>query len=385
MKKLISMIMVLILALCGFSALAEADGGTKINCLIEDGSYIIQIDDPEGDLGWVADDMAQDDTVVKLYDADLIEDTFVVRYDPVADGAVTVAVRHYTGIACDEMITWDLVVEDGAVKEAVSGTHRGAPDESELDPFTSGEWLEQDTQFTSLSIEKNPERGWDVEAVSPATHGAYVFKTTIYYDCDVEAFVYDKGKFWDVPITDSDEAELGEAKIAGSTGSFTFGGDAIETATLSWHDDGRTEDVVFVRADATENHYGGYYTFEGSAVAMKLPEDFRNDTEEPAPGIFFSAINDDVLLQVQPVDGDFTDRDALMEYFNIQAYVIRATQLSINGVDLVYAEGADDDAMIYAFISPEGTTYAFVFIPQSENGLDAIEQIITSICYSDSL
>ena len=252
MKKLISMI--LILALCGFAALAGTAEETKINCLIEEGSYIIQIDDPEGDLAWLADDMAQDDSVVKLVDADLIEDTFVIRYDPVADGEVTVAVRHYTGIACDEMFTWDLVVKDGAVQEAVSGSHRRAPDEAELDPWTSGEWLEQDTQFTELTIAKNPARGWDVEGVSPATHGAYIFKTTIYYDCDLEAFVYDKGKFWDVPITDSDEEqELGEATVAGSTGSFTFGGDAIEEATLIWHDDGRTEDVVLVRAGDEAN------------------------------------------------------------------------------------------------------------------------------------
>jgi len=247
-KKLISML--LILALCGFAALAETDGETKINCLIEEGSYIIQVDDPEGDMGWIADDMAQDDTVVKLYDADLIEDTFVVRYDPIGDGTVTVGLRHYTGIACDEMFTWDLVVENGAVREAVTGSHRVAPDEAELDPRISGDWAEQQAPFTELTIEKNQERGWNVEAVIPATHGAYIFKTTVYYDCDVEGFVYDKGKFWEAPITDGEDEELGDAKVMGTTGSFTVEGDSIEEAKLSWYDDQRADFMVLARAEA---------------------------------------------------------------------------------------------------------------------------------------
>lgn len=253
MKRLITMVLALMIAPCVFAALAEADAtdaGTKINCLIVEGSYIIQIDDPEGDLGWVADDMSQDPSIVTLYDADLIEDTFVVRYDPVGDGDVTVGVRHYIGIACDEVHTFDLHVENGAVTESTGGSFTAAPDDAELDPLILGEWLEQETQFTSLSIEKNPTRGWDVEAAAPLTHGAYVFKTTIYYDCDQDNFVYDKGKFWDVPITDSDEeAELGEAKIAGATGTFTFGGDE-GNILLTWYSDVTPEEtVVFERAE----------------------------------------------------------------------------------------------------------------------------------------
>lgn len=383
MKKLISMVMVLAMVLCGFAALAEADEASKVNTLIESGSFIIQIDDPEGDLGWMADDMSQDDSVVKLYDADLIEDTFVVRYDPVADGAMTVAVRHYSGAVCDELITWDLVVEGGEVKEATEGTHRGSPDEAELDPSIIGTWMEEAAPFTEATITKNPERGWDVEAAMPVAHGVDIFKATIRYDCDVEAFTYDKGKFWNVEITDSDDGELGEAAVAGTTGTFTFGGDSVENATLTWYDDTREADVVLARAEAEAE--GEYTTFEGSGVAMRLPADFAPVSDEPTPGVFYAAINDDVLLQVQPVEGDFADLDALMEYFNGQEYVVRATQLSFNGVDMVYAQGGDDDAMVYSLVSPEGTAYAFVFIPQSEQGQEVIEQIISSVCPSDSI
>ena len=251
MKKMIALVLILMLALCGLAATAEANDETKINCLIEDGSFIIQIDDPEGDLGWVADDMAQDDSVVKLYDADLVEDTFVVRYDPVGDGDVTVGVRHYTGIACDELHTFDLHVENGAVTESTGGSTAASPDEAVQDPYLSGRWQEQETQFSELDIAKNEARGWDVEIHAPLTHGAYVFKATVCYDCKLDAFVYDKGKFWDVPITDGeDEGELGEAKIAGATGSFTLGG-TEEALTLTWYNDQSPEaSVVFEKAAA---------------------------------------------------------------------------------------------------------------------------------------
>lgn len=246
MKKIITLVLIALMSLAGVTALAD---GTSINCLIEEGSFIIQIDDPEGDLGWVADDMAQDDSVVKLYDADLIEDTFVVRYDPVGDGDVTVGVRHYTGIACDELHTFDLHVENGAVTESTGGSYTASPDPAEQDPFLVGEWLEKETQFTQMTIVKNPGgRGWDVEITSPLTHGAYIFKATIDYDCELDAFVYDKGKFWEVPVTDDENAELGEAKIVGSTGSFTIGG-AEEDLTLTWYSDVSPEErVVFERS-----------------------------------------------------------------------------------------------------------------------------------------
>ena len=247
MKKIITFILTALLALT-IGALAE---GTPVNCLIEEGSFIIQIDDPSGDLGWVADDMAQDDSVVKLYDADLIEDTFVVRYDPVGDGDVTVGVRHYTGIACDELHTFDLHVENGAVTEVTGGSYTESPDPAECDPYLIGDWQTEDG-MSVMTIGKNPEgRTWDVEIVAAQSHGVYIFKTTICYDCELNSFIYDKGKFWEASITDSDEApELGEATIVGTTGSFTFTGDS-ENLILDWYDDQMEgETVEYLRADA---------------------------------------------------------------------------------------------------------------------------------------
>lgn len=241
----------LIGALCVTApVLAETDEPESIVCNIEDGNYVIRIPDAEGDLGWMADDMEQDDSVVKLGSAELVDDEFVIVYEPAGDGEITVSAKHYNGIACDRMHTWDLRVENGAVTENFGGSYTESPKDDELDPFMTGEWVEKDTEYTGMSIERNPEKGFDIEIVSPMTHGAYVFKTTIYFDCDRNAFVYDKGKFWDLPEDGNTEAELGEAKIAGSTGSISMEGDE-DNLSLVWYDDGTEgEEIVFTRQAA---------------------------------------------------------------------------------------------------------------------------------------
>ena len=80
--------------------------------------------------------------------------------------------------------------------------------------------------------------------MSPLTHGAYIFKATIRYDDAQYCFSYNEGNFWDVPITDSDvEPELGEAKVAGTNGTFTFTGDP-GNLILSWEDDSHPDEVL---------------------------------------------------------------------------------------------------------------------------------------------
>ena len=252
MKRLFAMILTLALLVCGLAAFAE-EGATEsdVVCGIEDGSYVIRIPDEDGDLGWVADDMAQDDSVLALASAELVDGEFVVRYDPVGDGDMAVHVKHYIGIACDRMYGFDLHVENGAVTECTDGYFTAAPEEADLDAWLSGEWLEAETQFTQMTIAKNEARGWDVDIIAPMTHGAYEFKATICYDCELNSFVYDKGKYWELPITDSEEeVELGEAAVSGATGSFTVSGEE-EEVYLTWVDDRNPEEgVVFCPADA---------------------------------------------------------------------------------------------------------------------------------------
>lgn len=133
---------------------------------------------------------------------------------------------------------------------------------ADTDAALIGDWETED-QFSRMTIEKNPGgEDWDVEIASPLTHGAYIFKTTIRYDDERHCFTYNKGKFWDVPITDSDEAPaLGEAKVAGTMGAFTFTGDP-EDLVLTWEDDSRPgEAVVFYRADGDAPSESDYTYF----------------------------------------------------------------------------------------------------------------------------
>ena len=268
MKRWIAILVTLAMLLCGMSALAEED--FQAQCDIEDGGYVIRIPDENGDLGWLAEDPEGEDAAVKLERAELEDGAFVARYAPVADGETTVAVKHYyTGFACDQVYTFDLVVKDGVVQENVGGSYTANPDDDEIDPYFSGRWVEVDTQFTSLDIVQNESRGWDVEIAAPLTHGAYIFKTTIYYDCDVNSFVYDKGKYWEVPITDSDEEiDLGEAAVAGTTGSFTFTGDPVDLR-LTWVDDLNPDrEVEFEPFDAVLGGMSGDYTYYPESEAF---------------------------------------------------------------------------------------------------------------------
>ena len=140
LKRWIALILAALLLMSAFAVAGTEESVLKVDSLIEDGSFIVQIPATSGENGWVADDMSQDDSIVKLYDADTIEDTFVARYDPVGDGDVTVCVKHMNSLACDMALTWDLRVKDGEVQEVLGGSQTQSPDEMEQDPYISGEW-----------------------------------------------------------------------------------------------------------------------------------------------------------------------------------------------------------------------------------------------------
>ena len=144
-----------------------------------------------------------------------------------------------------------------------------------------GEWVECETQFAQMTIEENPEEGLDVEIVSPLTHGAYIFKTTVQYDEDQRCFTYDKGKFWDVPITEEENPELGEAKIAGTIGTFTFAWEE-DRLVLTWVDDSQPDVAVrFERAEADDEKampaaaaaFEGVWECDRATIAMYWEEE----------------------------------------------------------------------------------------------------------------
>ncbi len=234
MKKTLAIVLMCLMALLTSAALAE----NEILCEIQEDGYVIRIPVEENDEGWHADETA-DSAAVKLAGAEKQDGCFVVRYAPAADGAATVQVRHfYCAAACDQALTWDLLVKDGRIVECTGGSHTANPSEDEMDAFISGAWLEKETQFTKLTIVRNEDRGWDVEAVSPMTHGAYVFRATVFYDCAEGAFLYEKGTFFALPAEGED---LGEPTADGTAGSFTMEADG----SLVWRDDAGDVPVAF--------------------------------------------------------------------------------------------------------------------------------------------
>ena len=222
---------------------------------IEDGSYILRIPVQENETGeWVADDMTQDDSIVKLAYARLENGAFEVRYDPVGDGEMAVAIRHFSGIACDEAHTFELLVKDGKIQEVTGGSYTASPTDEELAAYCTGEWREQETQFTQMTIGTNDEGLLTAEIISPMTHGAYLFRMTLHYDCELNAFMYDDGALYELPITDSEEANLGEPAQQNLGGRLLLLADDNETLLLSWYNQLTPDEpeIVFFRLEGEE-------------------------------------------------------------------------------------------------------------------------------------
>lgn len=255
MKKIIAIVLTLALALCGFAALAEADASDPtLRTSFEDGSFIVRIP-AKDDYGWYADGESLDSAVIALNSADVIDDAFVARYDAVGDGEATVTIAHYyNASAADAVHTFDLLVKDGAIQEVTGGSYAALSPDDNLNPFLLGEWTSGDNQMT---IAQNEDRSFDVEIWMPASHGAYVFRAAAYMDCLSGGLVYDKGKFWEAPITDSEDDQLGEPYAYGQTGSFTFAADDDDNLVMTWHSDlSPDEDMVFTHEDT-----GSAYTY----------------------------------------------------------------------------------------------------------------------------
>lgn len=208
--------------------------GEKINTLLVEGSFVIQVDVSDGDDGWVADDMAQDPTVVALYDADIIEDTYVARYDAVADGEVTVGLRHMDGDVCDEAYTYDLLVKDGAVQEVTGGSYTASPDEAEQDPYISGEWQVNDAIMAGLTITKNAGVGWALQ-IATAYPDVHVLKANIRYDCELDTFVYYDGVVYESEITNSPEVVVGDVVKTDVYGTLTIAQGSEGDLELTWY------------------------------------------------------------------------------------------------------------------------------------------------------
>ena len=153
-----------------------------------------------------------------------------------------------------------------------------APPGRSFDPYLVGEYESADG-MAGMTVTKNEGgRAWDVDMSGALTQGGYVFKTTIYYDCELDRFVYDKGKTWNVEITESGEApaELGEATVAGQNGAFYFTGTPADMI-LTWlrdEDSGNTMDFQRTDAPVAVNYVNSQLFLKEDLVpAMKMIRD----------------------------------------------------------------------------------------------------------------
>ena len=254
MKKVIIALLVAVLALMGL-AMAESAVPTVVEHRIEDGGYIIRIPLAGDGAGWVADDMSQDATVVKLDSAAVEDGAFVARYAPVADGEVTVSIRHYNGIACDAVFTWDLKVAGGQVAECTGGSLMESPDAEDMAPHITGEWIEKELGNDSLFIGRDSQGGFTVQYLAPGRGGATEFVTNVSYDCLLDAFVYADGTFRNVAITESSEAGEGELIAENTSGSFeVVPGDENDPIMVTWYNSQSPENALtFVRVKNTSD------------------------------------------------------------------------------------------------------------------------------------
>ncbi len=228
-------------------AAQETAAGNKITGNIEDGCYVLTLKaDGEGE--WCADEMAQDQSIVKLASSGVENGIFTARYEPTGDGSVAVYLRHYNEHeVCDEMHSYDLLVKDGKVTEVTGGSVLMSPDPKEDNPYFSGAWVEKDNQFLTMNVTKIDGDGWDVEIASPMTHGAWIIRAEVYDDCDYNAYVYNNGVKYDlIPGNVTTE----EAAESGLWGTLQLGGTA-EHLTLEWYGMESSEGnvITFVRPE----------------------------------------------------------------------------------------------------------------------------------------
>lgn len=274
MRKLSGWLIVLVLILCAAAAAGEGIPTAQVIGSIEDGAYVLTVKlDPDDAGDWQADEMAQDASVVKLTSSGTENGVFTARYEPVSDGAVSVYLRHFNEHTCDRMLGFDLIVKDGKVQEATGGSETGSPSEEDQDPYFSGEWLEKDTQFIMLDVTKNIGNGWQIEMMSPVSHGSWIIRATVYYDCDYDAFVYADGVKYDILPDDDTPAKETEKDL---WGTIRFAG-TEDNLQLVWYgmEASGNEEIAFERAPGLPTYrYTGEDPIEG-AVADALANDER--------------------------------------------------------------------------------------------------------------
>lgn len=372
MKKLIAILMALMLCLAG-CALAEENSMTGE--ATADGSYVIRIPVEAGDEGWEADDMTQDDSVVKLAGAEVVDGVFTATYTPVADGEMSVTVKHMDGIACDEFHTFDLKVKDGAI-EVTGGSYTAAPDEADLDKLVSGEWTVNDEVMAGMTITKNEGKGWSFQ-IGTAYPGVYVFQGNCYYDCELNEFVYDDATVYQSEITNTPEVKLGDVIEENVSGTFTLAENKNGFVDLEWYNSlSPDERVTFTSLAALAAMEEGYATDAGSDWYMAVLSDEAMAAEYPYHA--FVDVNGDgvpALIISTTKDPFIGAEDKARLYLCKDGEAALTMEIGGNGGEMFYFNADEHTLTYYSRLSGE----AHIVVYKVEDGV--LVQQLTADCY----
>ena len=272
MKKWMMLALALLLALTAAFAMAEDAQGPKLVGSMEDGCYVVRVpvDNEAGE--WNADHMADEAGVVTLVSAQVVDGVYTVKVAPGHDGDASVALRHMTDGVCDQLHGFELHVENGAISSN-GGSFTASPSADDLAPWLCREWVEKDTQFTTMTIHRNLlAGGFDAEMTSPVSHGAWVVRAHIAYDCEAEALVYTDGARYEI----GGNGVSAKASATGLAGKLTLQG-SDEQPSIVWSDEAvlGADSVTFEHAaDLPAFAYTGEDPVEAALTAYMAKEDW---------------------------------------------------------------------------------------------------------------
>jgi hypothetical protein len=153
------------------------------------------------------------------------------------------------GDVCDRAYSWDVRVVDGAARNIVAHPELVTPDEATLTPMIAGEWQINDNIMAGMTITKNEGKGWALQ-IATAYPGVYVFQADLFYDCELDSFVYTGGKVYKSEITNSPKVVLGDLINEDAGGSLRVVKSDDGEVRLEWHNElSPEEDALFHRIE----------------------------------------------------------------------------------------------------------------------------------------
>ncbi len=231
-KQIIALMLALLTLTAAFYACAEG-AGSSIEGSIADGAYTMTFPPVIG--AWEASVSEEGALTIASETLDESGHYTVTVAAAVENGAGTLTVARRVGPVRIEAHTADLTVENGAVTELTGGSHTVASPEDDLAEVLVGEWnTDPENNLLVMTIARGAEGGFDVEIVSAVSHGALLWKMTVYEDCVDDALVYVGGTLYNAPITDTETTDVGEPIREGLSGSFKLGVREDGTPFLTW-------------------------------------------------------------------------------------------------------------------------------------------------------